>query len=278
MKLPRGHLGRRRRLRSLGGGGCTLARRRVAAAGHRRMSATSQWARRRRRWARLALGSWVWPVVVYRGGESEAFNMDEGFFVILALLVPPLVTLGTLAPGHRRWPRRPAGAPWSSRPSTSGQVLIAAGLGLAVSRAIAGPRALAHRGPDRGRRCSARRSYCVVNTAPRGQRRGLDGHDLAGVHQRPPDPGDAGRRGGPGRRGPGPGDPGPRCGRWRWRSPGWCWSAGSSAPGSRRCMTAPGWRGCTRSRWRPTGGCGRRRCSRRSWGRCGGCCAARRRP
>ena len=45
----------------------------------------------------LALGSWVWPVVVYRGGESAAFNMDEGFFVILALIVPPLVTLGTFA-------------------------------------------------------------------------------------------------------------------------------------------------------------------------------------
>ena len=45
----------------------------------------------------LALGSWLWPVVVYRGGESEAVNMDEGFFVILALLVPPLLTLGTLA-------------------------------------------------------------------------------------------------------------------------------------------------------------------------------------
>ena len=42
----------------------------------------------------LALVSWVWPVVVYREGESEAFNMDEGFFVILALLVPPVVTLG----------------------------------------------------------------------------------------------------------------------------------------------------------------------------------------
>ena len=45
----------------------------------------------------LALGSWAWPVVVYRGGESEAFNMDEGFFVVLAVLVPPLLTLGTLA-------------------------------------------------------------------------------------------------------------------------------------------------------------------------------------
>jgi diguanylate cyclase (GGDEF)-like protein/PAS domain S-box-containing protein len=86
----------------------------------------------------LALASWVWPVVVYRGGESEAFNMDEGFFVILALLVPPLVTLGTLglatvlAQAARR-------RPLVKSAFNVGQVLIAAGLGLAVSRSIAAP-------------------------------------------------------------------------------------------------------------------------------------------
>jgi diguanylate cyclase (GGDEF)-like protein/PAS domain S-box-containing protein len=86
----------------------------------------------------LALGSWVWPVVVYRGGESEAFNMDEGFFVILALLVPPLVTLGTftmatvLAQAARR-------RPLVKSAFNAGQVLIAAGLGLAVSRTLAAP-------------------------------------------------------------------------------------------------------------------------------------------
>ncbi|HCU91633.1 MAG TPA: hypothetical protein DHU96_02290 [Actinobacteria bacterium] len=86
----------------------------------------------------LVLGSWVWPVVVYRGGESGAFNMDEGFFVILALLVPPLVTLGTfalatvLAQAARR-------RPLVKSAFNAGQVLIAAGLGLAVSRSIAAP-------------------------------------------------------------------------------------------------------------------------------------------
>jgi diguanylate cyclase (GGDEF)-like protein len=86
----------------------------------------------------LALGSWLWPVVVYRGGESEAFNLDEGFFVILALLVPPLVTLGTLAlavilaqAARRR--------PLAKSAFNAGQVLIAAGAGLAASRAIAVP-------------------------------------------------------------------------------------------------------------------------------------------
>jgi diguanylate cyclase (GGDEF)-like protein/PAS domain S-box-containing protein len=86
----------------------------------------------------LALGSWVWPVVVYRGGESAAFNMDEVFFVILALLVPPLVTLGTfalatvLAQAVRR-------RPLVKSAFNAGQVLVAAGLGLAVSRSIAAP-------------------------------------------------------------------------------------------------------------------------------------------
>ena len=74
----------------------------------------------------LVLGSWIWPVVVYREGESEAFNMDEAFFVILALLVPPLVTLGTLAlaivmaqAARRR--------PLIKSAFNAGQVVIAAG-------------------------------------------------------------------------------------------------------------------------------------------------------
>jgi diguanylate cyclase (GGDEF)-like protein/PAS domain S-box-containing protein len=86
----------------------------------------------------LAAGSHLWPVVVFRGGESETFNMDEGFFVILALLEPPLVTLGTLAlacvvaqAARRRSVVKSA--------FNAGQVLIAAGLGLTVSRAVAVP-------------------------------------------------------------------------------------------------------------------------------------------
>ena len=86
----------------------------------------------------LVLGSWIWPVVVYREGESEAFNMDEAFFVILALLVPPLVALGTLAlaivmaqAARRR--------PLVKSAFNTGQVLIAAGLGISVSRGLAAP-------------------------------------------------------------------------------------------------------------------------------------------
>ena len=86
----------------------------------------------------LLLGSWIWPVVVYRGGESEAFNLDEGFFVILALLVRPLLVLATfavatvLAQAVRR-------RPLVKSVFNTGQVLTAAGLGLVISRAIAVP-------------------------------------------------------------------------------------------------------------------------------------------
>ena len=86
----------------------------------------------------LVLGDWIWPVVVYRGGESEAFTMDEGFFVILALLVPPLVTLGTLALATvvaQAVRRRPL----VKSAFNAGQALIAAGAGLAVSRSLAVP-------------------------------------------------------------------------------------------------------------------------------------------
>jgi len=88
----------------------------------------------------LVLGSWIWPVVIYRGGESEAFNIDEGFFVILALLVPPAFTLGTLALAitlAQVIRRRPV----VKSAFNAGQVLIAAGLGIAASRAIAPPSA-----------------------------------------------------------------------------------------------------------------------------------------
>jgi diguanylate cyclase (GGDEF)-like protein/PAS domain S-box-containing protein len=86
----------------------------------------------------LALGSWVWPILVFRGGEYEAFHLDETFFVVLALLVPPAVTLGTLGASTilaQAVRRRPV----VKSAFNSGQQLIAAGLGLAVSRAIAVP-------------------------------------------------------------------------------------------------------------------------------------------
>jgi diguanylate cyclase (GGDEF)-like protein/PAS domain S-box-containing protein len=88
----------------------------------------------------LALASWLWPVVVYREGESEAFNTDDTFFVILALLVPPLLTLATLALAFAvaQAVRRRS---FVKSAFNTGQVLVAAGLGLAASRALAPPSA-----------------------------------------------------------------------------------------------------------------------------------------
>ena len=86
----------------------------------------------------LVLGSWIWPVVVFRGGESEAFHLDEGFFVILALLVPPLLALGTLATatvlGQAARRRSAAKSAFNS-----GQMILAAGAALAFSRMIDAP-------------------------------------------------------------------------------------------------------------------------------------------
>ena len=64
--------------------------------------------------------------------------MDEGFFVILALLASPLLTLGTLALATiLAQAVRPR--PVVKSAFNAGQVLLAAGLGLAVSRSIAPP-------------------------------------------------------------------------------------------------------------------------------------------
>ena len=88
----------------------------------------------------LLMASWLWPLVVFRGGESEATHVDECFFAILALLVPPVLTLGTLAAAitlAQVVRRRPA----VKSAFNAGQVVLAAGLGLAVSRGIAVPSA-----------------------------------------------------------------------------------------------------------------------------------------
>jgi diguanylate cyclase (GGDEF)-like protein/PAS domain S-box-containing protein len=86
----------------------------------------------------LVVGTWVWPILVFRGGEYEAFHMDETFFVVLALVEPPAVTLAALgvATVVAQLIRR---RPIVKSAFNSGQQLIAAGLGLAASRAIAAP-------------------------------------------------------------------------------------------------------------------------------------------
>ncbi|MGI9007064.1 MAG: putative bifunctional diguanylate cyclase/phosphodiesterase [Streptosporangiaceae bacterium] len=86
----------------------------------------------------LLLVSWVWPIVVYRSGESETLHTDEGFFVILALLTGPLVVLTTLALACTL-AQAARGRPLVKSAFNVGQILIAAGLGLAASRGAAVP-------------------------------------------------------------------------------------------------------------------------------------------
>ena len=129
----------------------------------------------------LVLGSWIWPVVVYREGESEAFNMDEAFFVILALLVPPLVTLGTLALATvtaQAVSRRPL----VKSAFNAGQVVIAAGLGISAEPWHRRSDCVPDPGTDHRR--DARRSCVLRRQHPAGGRRaGLDGHVLARAHR-----------------------------------------------------------------------------------------------
>ena len=86
----------------------------------------------------LALGSWVRPFVLYRDRESSAFQMDEGFFLMMALLLPPVGTLGTLG-ATTVLAQIIRGRPLAKSVFNVGQVQISAGLALAASRAIAVP-------------------------------------------------------------------------------------------------------------------------------------------
>ena len=129
----------------------------------------------------LALASWVWPVVVYRGGESAAFSMDEGFFVILALLASPLLTLGILALATilaQAVRRRPL----VKSAFNAGQVLIAAGLGLVVSRGIAPPSDALTAGQVAALVAGVG-TYFIVNTVLVVGIVAFHGHPLGRVHQ-----------------------------------------------------------------------------------------------
>jgi diguanylate cyclase (GGDEF)-like protein/PAS domain S-box-containing protein len=41
----------------------------------------------------LVLASWVWPILMYSDGSSQAHHLSEGIFVVLALVTPPVGTL-----------------------------------------------------------------------------------------------------------------------------------------------------------------------------------------
>jgi PAS domain S-box-containing protein len=86
----------------------------------------------------LICATWVWPLLMYRDGQSEAFNLDEGFFIIMALLLPVyegilvFALVAIVAEAARRHSPVKSIFNW-------GQVVTAAGLGLAVTHLLAPP-------------------------------------------------------------------------------------------------------------------------------------------
>ena len=86
----------------------------------------------------MVIASWVWPLVMYRGDQSESVHLDEGFFVIMALVVRPSETIAAFAVATvvaQVVKRRPA----IKKIFNCGQILCAVGLGLLADHAIAPP-------------------------------------------------------------------------------------------------------------------------------------------
>jgi diguanylate cyclase (GGDEF)-like protein/PAS domain S-box-containing protein len=88
----------------------------------------------------LVVASWLWPLVMYRAAEgaavtSEAVHLDEGFFVLMAIVLPsPAALLGfAMATAIAQVVRR---RPLVKSLFNSGQVLTSVGAGLAVMRVI----------------------------------------------------------------------------------------------------------------------------------------------
>ena len=86
----------------------------------------------------LIIAVWVRPLVMYRGSQSEAINLDEGFVLVAALLLPAggailVFAIATaIAQVVRRRPLLKSIFNW-------GQVVTSAGVAVAVTRLIAPP-------------------------------------------------------------------------------------------------------------------------------------------
>jgi diguanylate cyclase (GGDEF)-like protein/PAS domain S-box-containing protein len=86
----------------------------------------------------LVASSWLWPLVLYRAEQSEAIHLDEGFFVVMVLILPVSGTVLAFAMATvvaQAVRRRPV----MKSMFNFGQVLLAVGGGAVVSRAIAAP-------------------------------------------------------------------------------------------------------------------------------------------
>jgi diguanylate cyclase (GGDEF)-like protein/PAS domain S-box-containing protein len=86
--------------------------------------------------AGLVMASWVWPIFMYSDNASQAHHLDEGFFVVLALVATPIGTISAfvlatvLAQAIRR--RAPIKTIFNVA-----QIMIAASAGLTVVHLVA---------------------------------------------------------------------------------------------------------------------------------------------
>ena len=89
----------------------------------------------------LLVVSWLRPLMIFVDDESEAVHLDEYFFIVLVMLVPPAATVLTfaLATTVAQILRR---RPLVKSAFNVGQVVLSASTGVAVYRAVLPP---AHR-------------------------------------------------------------------------------------------------------------------------------------
>lgn len=86
----------------------------------------------------FAMFSWIRPLVLFRSNQSEAFHFDEGFLVMLTLLVPPVVTISLFA-GVVIVAQAVRRRPLVKSIFNLGEVMLAAGMGVSVARLISTP-------------------------------------------------------------------------------------------------------------------------------------------
>jgi diguanylate cyclase (GGDEF)-like protein/PAS domain S-box-containing protein len=86
----------------------------------------------------LVLASWVWPILMYSDGSSQAHHPSEGVFVVLALVSPPMGTIAAflLATVVAQVIRRRAAV---KSVFNVAQITISASAGLAVVHLLAPP-------------------------------------------------------------------------------------------------------------------------------------------
>jgi diguanylate cyclase (GGDEF)-like protein/PAS domain S-box-containing protein len=112
----------------------------------------------------LWVTSWMWPLVIYRGDQSEAMHLDEGFLIVMLLLVPAPAVIATvgaatvLAQGIRR-------RPLLKTLFNSGQMLVSVWAGTAVFGLLGGRAGPPVRAVDVGAACAGAAVLFVVNSA-----------------------------------------------------------------------------------------------------------------